>query len=402
MAAFDFTYKPNSESMYGGKANTPGTGMRWQVVYTGSIPDEGDTFTFTMNDSQTNGIIRVGAGDTTSIDPSYCFTYHNKEYLIALAKVLFSAIGAPTVFNDSEGLGNGFVDMDNQTQVPEALAAMAPFQGKLAFFARRSVQIWQEDADPANWAFLQVLTNIGTVAKDSVRTTGDLDALFLADTGIASLRARETTGNAFVDDLGAAIATLVKEKLALDEDEGANACAVIEPTTGQYWLYLYDTIFVLSYYPSSKVLAWSKYEPKDSQGLTFEPEKFVVFQGQVFCRAGNIVYAYGGANKQTYDDILVTIETPWLDLKTPGTMKSGVSLNAAYTGWWKIYVSMDPGDGVISPTPTSDSGNKHSFNRGIIPVEGYGTHVKFKMTSQHSDPAIFSSIVFNYQLNEKV
>lgn len=396
-----FDYIPAAESMAGGKDGTPGYGMRWQVVYTGPIPTTGETWKILLADGQTNTTITIGAGDGADLTPAFCFTYHNKEYILSLARTLFSAVGDPLTYNDPNGLGNGFVDMDNQTAVPEDLASIGTFQGRLLFFAHRAIQVWSVDANPANWQFLQALENIGTIAKDSVRAIGDIDALFLADVGIASVRSRDVSGNAFVDDLGAAISSLVKEKIIADTDGGVNACAVVEPTTGQYWLFLHDTIFVLSYYPSSKVLAWSTYTPTDSEGSTFVPEKFIVFQGKVYCRAGNIIYAYGGGTGQVYDNSLVEVETPWMDLKTPGVIKSAQGFNAAFSGYWKIYMGMGLPSGVLDQLPIWDNANVHTFDQGKVMINGDGSHVKFRMTSQANGQAVFSMLNFHYSLGEE-
>jgi hypothetical protein len=45
------------------------------------------------------------------------------------------------------------------------------------------------------------------------------------------------------------------------DDATEPACAVVEPTTKSYWLYLDGNIYVLSNYPESKILAWSIFKP---------------------------------------------------------------------------------------------------------------------------------------------
>lgn len=397
-----FDYVPAAESMHGGKAGTSGYGMRWEVSYDGPVPNAGDTWKILIADATSGLTITIGAGDTTGIVPTFCKTYNNKVYLLAASQAFFSAIGDPEIWNDPNGLGNGFVNMDNQTERPEDVAAIATFQGKLAFLSRRAVQLWQVAADPGEWQILQVLENTGTIAKDSVRATGQVDVLYLSDVGISSLRAREVTGNAFVDDLGSAIASVVLEKIAADTNDGANACAVIEPATGQYWLFLHDTIFVFSYYPSSKVLAWSTFLPTSTQGDTFVPEKFVVQGGKVYCRAGNMVFLYGGATGAVYDNTQVTVELPFLDLKTPGKYKTSKTVKAVFSGYWKIHMTWDLENEIYPQVPVWDGGEDHPFLHPTVPAPGGGTHVKFRLTSQHQGPAKFSSLVLNYSIGNDV
>ncbi len=395
-----YDFVPKVESMHGGTADTPGQGMQWSVRYTGTMPNEGDTFKILLTDGQSNTTILAGAGDAASIEPDYCYTYNNKVYLTSLSRVLFCAIADPTIWNDLNGDGNGFVDMDNQTQVPENIECMIPFQGRVAFLARQSIQMWAVATEPLDWQFLQLLVNVGTLAKDSGRPTGSVDGIFLSDTGFRSLRSRETTGNAYVDDLGCPIDTMVRAKIVANLAAAYAACAVVEPSTGQYWCFFNDTIYVLSVFPSSKVSAWCTFRPRDSQGQTFVPEKFVVYKGQVFCRAGNTVYAYGGADGNTYDDTQATWELPWLDLKTPGIMKSAKQMNAAYTGAWRISIGMDAVSGILQDV--WDGNESHTYDKGFVPVPGLGSHFKARGVSVGSRSAIFSSLVFHYDLDEEV
>src|SRR3546814_10554479 len=68
----------------------------------------------------------------------------------------------------------------------------------LAIFARRAIQIEYVDPDPALNQQLQVLNNIGTVAPHSVVSFGDSDVFFLSESGVRSLRARDSSNSASV------------------------------------------------------------------------------------------------------------------------------------------------------------------------------------------------------------
>jgi len=414
-----FTFTPQVQPLSGGSDFKPGYGQVWEVQYFKDInapseaypnpPVVGSTWSLTMMtvDMQRTTVVGgdVGVTDVADMDPSFCFTYRDKEYILSRSRTHFSEISNPMVWMGPDALGAGHVDMDNQTEVPENLVSIASFQGRLVFFARRVIQMWQVAAAPGAWVMQQAILNTGALAKDSVRSTGEIDVLYLADTGISSLRAREITGNAYVDDLGAAIGSLVRDKLANEPNRGPEACAVVEPNTGQYWLFLADTIFVLSYFPSSKVLAWSLYDPIDSERELFRPKKFVVYKGQVFCRGGrpveggleeDFVFAFGGEGGQVYDGTKVTVETPWMDLKTPDKIKQTEGINVAHKGWWKIYGSTDVEAEVIGPLPLWDAQMDHTYDQGLVPFISAGTHVKFRMVSEWEGPAVFSGIVLTY------
>lgn len=388
-----------SHGMQSGAAQVDGLGQRWSVIYTGAAPQVGDRVTLMITDGGTAVQTLIGGGDVSGIDPTFCFTYSDKVYLLAGATVYFSATDFPTKFNNVDGIGNGFVTMSNQTQTSEDLIAMVPFQGKIAFMSRQTTQVWNVNADPASWQIGQVLENVGTVAKLSVKAKGDLDVLFLADNGIRSLRAMAATLNAFVDDVGSPIDTLIQAAIIAHPTEAANACGIVEPSASRYWLFLYDTIYVLSYFPSSKVIAWSTYRPKDSNGATFVPEKFVVRNGRVYCRAGNKVYLYGGSTNQVYDATVATVELPWLNLKNPATMKDAKAINAAFSGAWKITLGMDPVSGILEPTLWE--GTSYTFDKGMVPVVTRGTHFKAKFETQGATAAVFSALTFHYDEGEE-
>lgn len=401
---FSFTLKSGmSDGMQGGVADGAGIGQTWAITYSGAVPAAGSHLTIKLLDSQTLTTVLVGAEETVNIIPTFCTTYRDKVYVLAGSTVFFSEVGEPTKLRTIDGIGNGFVGLSNQVQTPEDMVAIVPFQGRLAFMSRQTTQIWDTPADPLQWQLQQTLQNIGTFAKLSVQQIGDLDAIFLSDTGVRSLRARESTLNAFVDDIGSPIDSIMQAVVASTNvyDLQARACSVVEPSSGRYWLfvagagqYVNGQIYVLSRFPSSKVAAWTIYSPTDSEGVAFYPLKFLVYQGRVVAWTGSKIYTYGGAAIDTYDSSVATVETGWLDLKTPGRIKKGIALNAAYTGTWKVEVGMDPVSANYEPVVWQDAG--YTFDKGRVPFRCAGSHLKAKMTSVGAGAAIFSMLALHY------
>jgi hypothetical protein len=65
-----------------------------------------------------------------------------------------------------------------------------------------------------------------------------------------------------MSDVGSPIDFLVRDKIAdASTTERSAACSIIELGSSQYWLFLKDTIYVLSYFPSAKITAWSTFLP---------------------------------------------------------------------------------------------------------------------------------------------
>lgn len=402
MATVNTTLRTAMQSILGGEDDITGTGQTWLVTRTGGNPAVGDSILLRLIDGEAVTETFIGGGDAVKVAPTFCRTFGSKVYFLAGQEVYFSAIDAPTSFNDPKGIGNGFVTLTNQDNAPEDMVAAVPFQGKLAFLSRRSTQIWNVPADPVGWSLAQTLGNVGTIANKSVASIGHLDVLFLSDSGVRSLRTRSDTLNAFVDDVGSPIDELVQEKLRLYPADAVEACAIVEPTANRYWLFLKDIFYVLSYFPSSKVSAWSTYAAIDSADVAFVPSKLFVHKGQVFARAEDRILQYGGASRNQYDNNHCVVELPWLDLRSPANIKRIMGLQALYTGNWSFKVSCDP-NGLIDNEPFSWSGSLKTIGYGHVPITGIGTHVKIKITSAGNDTsAKLSSLIIQYQDQDEI
>src|SRR5207253_3062621 len=101
--------------------------------------------------------------------------------------------------------GFGYKNMSNQTAGSETLTALGRYQNLMAVFSRRAIQIWYLDPDWLQNVQKQVLENIGTYAPKSVVPFGDIDVFFLSDSGVRSLRARDSSNQSGVADVGTAV-----------------------------------------------------------------------------------------------------------------------------------------------------------------------------------------------------
>ncbi len=413
----------------------------------------GDLLTMTLTDQSTSYQTQVGAGNVTGTSPVFAFTYEQKVYTLANYSVYFSAIDQPTVWNDLNAIGNNFVPLSDFYGTQQALVAASPFQGRIAFFSRFAVQIYNVNADPNQWARVQVLQNTGTVAPLSVQSLGDFDVMYLSDTGIRSLRAKETTLNAFVDDVGSPVDTLV----TASNGSNTGACAVVEPKTGRYWCLVNGVIYVLSRYLSTQITAWAQYLPTTQTTLTptaniyiatvgykyywvkgsndtslsdgtttltasgyitaaatsltrvgtsttngflyentpFTPVQFLLYNGQIWCRDATRFYQYGGVSGTQTDYTQGIAATTWLDLNYPANLKKAVGLDAAFNGYFGLYVGMDQLNS--SPLKQVYNGTQVTFQKGGIPVSTDGYHVKLQAVTLDNNPATLSSLCFAYK-----
>lgn len=391
-----------------------GRGPTYKVVFSGTWVT-GDTFQFNVVTAAKTYI--AGAGNLTGLVPSQCITLNKRVHVIAGSSWLGSDNDDATQWEE-QAAGAFKIDTSNEVDQPESLTSLAPYQGMMALFSPRTVQIWALNADPNLISLTQVLTNLGSVAGLSAQPLGDLDVIFLHSSGIRSLRARQALLNASVVDIGAPVDELVSGSggflPALSPTQIAASCGVVEPTQNRYWCYIPATslgtlsaarIFVLSYFPSNKIVAWTEYSA--CAGATyFMPLKFVVYNQQVYMRGrvsngDEYVYYFGGSDGITYDTVVqATVQVPFYDEKKPGHEKFAVGFDVDLNGTWTCYGCADWVGNSLFNLGTF---TKSSFDDGIIPYEDIGTHFSFKAvgsaTSAHpSEVPTVTSLIFHYEI----
>lgn len=319
-------------------------------------------------------------------------TFGSKMYAEAGSILWFCEIDDPTAWDLIQTNGSGFINMSNQDAGSEVLSGLGIYQGRLAIFARRTTQIWSMDADPTKNAKTQTLTNIGTYAPNSIINYGDVNLFYLSDIGIRSLIPRDASGNATISDVGTNIDNIVQANIAtLTPTVAANACAIMEPNDGRYWLCVGPENYVYSYFPLASILAWSTYLP----GFTIE--SIVYCNGIIYCRSGDTIYAFGGRNGNIYDDCVVTVEFPYLDGGKPGNVKTLRAIDMECEGTWDVYVGSDPSRPDVKEFVATVTGETYSSL--TIPVEQVGTHIGIKLICKTSGYARIGNFAIHFDDN---
>jgi len=333
-----------------------------------------------------------GATRVTNSKPVAALTYKTKAHLGSGSSLFFSGVNQPTKWGQ-DGVGAGFINMSNNSGGNEVLTAIALYQGNVASFSRRAVQLWSIDTDPANNRQGQVLSNTGAFGQKSVISVGDLDVFYLSDSGVRSIRARDSSNSAVVNDVGTPIDGLVLADIAGLTDEQKVKCpAVIEPIDGRYWLAIGNKIYVYSYFPSSQVSAWSTYEP----GHSFT--EFTTKDGKVYAKEGQFVYVYGGVAGGLYDSSPVEVVLPYLDGSKPAHMKTLMGLDMTCEGEWAVEIGMDP----VSPEARDlvATVSQPTFTLGRIQASGMGTHVGVRLTCDSAGYARLANLIAHFDFNE--
>jgi hypothetical protein len=158
--------------------------------------------------------------------------------------------------------GAGFLNVSNETEGSEPLIGGGVYINQGAVFSRRNCRIYNLSTDATLFSLAQSVDGAGALAARAICPLGAIDLVFLDETGIRSLRARDSLNAAFVNDLGVAIDPVVRAHL--DSTPYATvqrACAIVEPRDGRLWMAVGSRIYVLSYFPGSQISAWTYFEP---------------------------------------------------------------------------------------------------------------------------------------------
>lgn len=386
----------------GGVTAVPANSKKYAIVLGGTFA-AGKTATITVIPKlDPNNPIYFGATRVGISNPLAALTFKSKEHIVSGSTLFFSGVNDPTKWGFN-GVGAGFINLSNNSGGNENLTGLALYQGKLAAFARRTVQIWAIDPDPANNVQGQVLSNTGAIGAKSIISIGEIDVFYLSDSGVRSLRARDASNAAIVNDVGTPVDNLVLTDLAeLTESEKTKCPCVIEPIDGRYWLAIGSKIYVYSYFPGSQVAAWSTYEPG------FEPEHFTTKDGRVYVRPkrgtdgvdpnSECIYLYGGDSGNEYDECEVEVVLPYLDGGKPAHMKTLNGIDMTCEGYWKVYIGMDPL--ATSARDLIATVNQPTFSLGRIMAAGQGTHVGVRLVNNTSGYARLANLIAHFDLNE--
>jgi hypothetical protein len=345
-----------------------------------------------------------GATEEDTYDPgTFVRTIKSKMYSPSGPNMHFSGIQEPTGWT-TDYVGAGFIDMSSNESGSEEVNALARYQDAVAVFSETVIQLWYVDPDPSLNRQTQVLNNTGTASPRSVTQFGDNDIYYLDESGLRSLRARDSSNAASTTDIGVPIDSLVTEAIsALSDEERGRIYGLIEPREGRFWLIIGSEIFVLSYFSGAKVSAWSKYNTTDSDGETFSVDDAVVYRRRVFLRSGDTIYVFGGLGSTLeYDATQAIAQIPYLDGDKPWQEKHLAGFDAAGKGSWRVYAAMNPNNIEAQDVTAefADTIADTTFGAGKLPLQGSTTHISLILKSQGSVYAKLGSLCIAYDADE--
>ncbi|WP_319496005.1 hypothetical protein [uncultured Cohaesibacter sp.] len=342
----------------------------------------------------------------------------------------FSAIGDATDWDAETGVGAGVLSLDAQTAGAFSLMACEPYYDQVALFGENSVQFWYLDPDPTLNRYRQAVHNIGLVGPRALARYGTGDILFLARNGIRSLRSRDSSNSASLNDVGSAIDPWIRDRLkSLTPEQASRIRALIDPNTGNFWMIWGRTAYILSSYPTAKINAWSTFE------LPFEVRDVAVRGGYIVLRSDDDrIFVYGPSPvdsagttfdgaltapdesakpfpsysatqypDDSQDEFSAVVTTPFIHTGTPATSKDWGGIDVSATGEWHIDVSLDattPDDVNWTHIATIDHA---THQQARVPIDMRSTHMAIRFRSGAANPAgenKLSSVAVHYSSGE--
>ncbi len=275
------------------------------------------------------------------------FVQKNRVFVTAGSTVQYCKLNTPLDWTDADASsGSGFINIGNAAEGAQYLYGIEEYNGKAAIFAESTVIIYQFFADAQQITSIQTMQNTGTLSVGAVKAYGADDVFYLDKTGIRSLRSRDGYDAAFASDIGSAIDPFVS--LLVDEvgrPALIKAQSVVETKDGRFMMALGQYIVTLSYFPASKITAWSYID------FGQQIDNLVRCGDRVVLRTGNELYTYGGEDGDEYPEngeFNGIAETPFMSASDPATKKFLQSYDHIAEGEWLVEVLPNPKDRTVS------------------------------------------------------
>lgn len=316
--------------------------------------------------------------------PRFVNILDDKVYGVSGQSLYFPNVGEPTSWDplDEVLAGAGFIDLSHKLPGRQDLITSEVYQNQLAIFSRQNVSLWRVDPDPAGNALVQNLSNLGTTAPRSLVSYGDADLLFLDRSGIRSIRAREGSDLAAVDDVGTPVDDLVTDWMRrIGATQANQAIGLLEPKDGRYWLIMGSRIYVYTFFPAVRVSAWSTYRFQIGEWSGWIDDATVVGD-TIVLRSGDVLYTYGlmGTREKIYDDAKVKVRLPFLDAEDPAAQKHWTGFDMAASGTWRVTARWTPTNAAQQEIICTAEGI--TYNEDVLGVAAKSSHLQLTLESQ--------------------
>ena len=120
--------------------------------------------------------------------------------------------------------------------------------------------------------------------------------------------------------------------------------------------------------------------------------------GQIWARAGDTIYLYGGDTGDVYDASQVEIELPYIDGRQAATFKRFTGIDLVCEGEWRIYANTD------TARPEAETllaiVNRTTLSGERIAWTGESPLVKLRLVNNRTGAAKLSKVIVHYEPQE--
>lgn len=356
-----------------------------------------------------SAVFRTNITDTNMPSSGLMVTIGSRIYAISDdgQTVKFSAVGSPTDWTTSGNAGS--LPVAQHFGSGQRACGLGVYQGKLAVFSDKSVQLWTVDPDPTKMAIDNVVDGVGTLHHGSIRSVNG-DLFFLASSGVRSMTTLANEQFPSDVDIGLPVSPVTTPPLLLGGDAThapySNVLSLNAAHFGQYWIAAPGTWNVSNAIPAEDGwLAWTynrqaKLNAWAMHGSNGPPRAqikgWAALGGRVYMR-NNLDDYLMVMNKGVYtaeqiggsfNPVTGSVYTQWLDFKLPGRIKqiTGIDFDTKNVSSMTVFMAVN-GDrtgyaAVDVPILSNQSG--WTYSGEIIPVEAAGTEFKFGFTGMGS------------------
>lgn len=353
----------------------------------GGTYQSNDEFTITINGTNYTATGRAsGAGVS-------CYISKRRVWSVAGSLLNGCKLNTPSDWS-TVAASTGFVSLNvsNESEGSERLSGVASYQDLAGVLSKTDIRLYTLNADATLISFVQPVGSTGTGAGRSAISYGNNEVFYLDPTGIRSLRAHAATNVAYMADIGTPIDTFVREYVAtLPADTVSRAIGVIEPIDGRFWLAVGSRIFVLSFFQSSKINAWSYFEPG------FSISDMVRVGEQLYVRGADTIYLYGGDYGTTYpnaNESICAVELPFLTAEKPAHEKDLQGYDTALNNEWLVELLHDPND--ETKKVTVGRINRNTFHLPDIGLPVRTSAFAFNLTCSVAGAATISALTCHF------
>ena len=299
----------------------------------------------------------------------------NKLYAPAIATGLVhysSTQSGPRDWNAEQDAG--FVDAVNNSQGNTNIQGVTFYNSQLAVFFPDSIQFWQVDQNPNNFALLRTLQGPGTTYFGSVQPIVS-DLYYFSQGGFHSLQAVNVLGEQQEGDIGAAIRDLTDPY-----EYGYRVSSFWSPSRSQYLCFFSlgstTRVFVRTVSRLGGVDGWTYWD------LDLAVDDVTELEGVTYIRSGNNVYEFYTPEPSTDLDYEVDVETMMFDAARPELVKQWNRVSLVMQGFIdeiQYRVDSTNPDSLYTGARNLDAVVSGS---GVIPVGAMSHRIGAKLTSE--------------------